>query len=291
VQGRSGSHWRTAGFSRWGDDPHEITGAALKALVAYDADDPLIGEVLMWLAETKRGKRWNSTKDTAMILYAMSDWLAKTGRRQKGAAEIAFSIDGGAPKKITLRDDLVHKVSLPVGGRTTRVSFPTGSQGVMMRAVLRYARTGRNLAPVDEGVRVTRHYWLLGDNGRAVRELESGDTIPRGSYVMSEVRADVSGEDTSRYVLVEDPRPSSCEVIPVDDPRFPDAPQTPYVLREERTGGVSYHHEQTWSTIIDRTVLHAELSGDFVVPPATVELMYRTATRGHSGSFSFKVAE
>jgi uncharacterized protein YfaS (alpha-2-macroglobulin family) len=35
----------------------------------------------------------------------------------------------------------------------------------------------------------------------------------------------------------------------------------------------------------------AELAGDFVVPPAFVELMYQTEVRGHSGSFRLRVKE
>lgn len=36
----------------------------------------------------------------------------------------------------------------------------------------------------------------------------------------------------------------------------------------------------------NRVVLLAELAGDFVVPPAFVELMYQTEVRGHDGSFA-----
>jgi uncharacterized protein YfaS (alpha-2-macroglobulin family) len=35
----------------------------------------------------------------------------------------------------------------------------------------------------------------------------------------------------------------------------------------------------------------AELAGDYVVPPAFVELMYQTEVRGHSGTFALKVRD
>jgi hypothetical protein len=70
-------YWQTAGFSRWGNDKFEITAAAMKALVANDKDDPIIDGILGFFVATKRGDRWNSTKDTAMILCAMCDYLAK----------------------------------------------------------------------------------------------------------------------------------------------------------------------------------------------------------------------
>jgi uncharacterized protein YfaS (alpha-2-macroglobulin family) len=52
-----------------------------------------------------------------------------------------------------------------------------------------------------------------------------------------------------------------------------------------------FHHEQTPQALAVRNVFLAELAGDFVVPPANVELMYQTETRGHSGTFVLKVEE
>lgn len=77
---------------------------------------------------------------------------------------------------------------------------------------------------------------------------------------------------------------------PGTDTRFNQG-STQYVLREDKTRGVVWHHEQTGPTIADRCVLHAELAGQYTVPPARVELMYEPRTRGHSGAFSFTVAD
>ena len=63
------------------------------------------------------------------------------------------------------------------------------------------------------------------------------------------------------------------------------------MLREDKTAAVLYHHESGGRQMTDQCVFHAELAGDFIVPPAYVELMYKTALRGHSGTFRFKVAE
>ena len=52
-----------------------------------------------------------------------------------------------------------------------------------------------------------------------------------------------------------------------------------------------FHHEETPQMLTDRNVFLAELSGDYVVPPAQVELMYQTETRGHSGTFVLKVVD
>ena len=79
-------------------------------------------------------------------------------------------------------------------------------------------------------------------------------------------------------------------MVPEEDRRF-DQSGTPCVLREEREAHVAYHHERTEAMLIDRCVLHLENAGEFLVPPAVVEMMYQTETRGHSGTFRFRAVE
>ena len=69
-------YWTKAGFSRWGDNTIEVTATVMKALVAHDPHDPLIPGMLAFFHGTKRGDRWDSTKDTACVLYALCDYLA-----------------------------------------------------------------------------------------------------------------------------------------------------------------------------------------------------------------------
>ena len=93
-----------------------------------------------------------------------------------------------------------------------------------------------------------------------------------------------------RYCLVTNSKPSGSEIVPTTDKRFQQG-STQYVLREDTASGVLYHHENAGRGLTDRCILHAELAGEFIVPPAAVELMYRTDVHGHSGTFRFKVTE
>jgi hypothetical protein len=160
---------------------------------------------------------------------------------------------------------------------------------MMYRVTLRYWAAGRNVTPGDHGIRVRRHYWLLDEKGRREKELQSGAEVPRGAYLESVIEAqpdDPGG--TMRYVLVENPRPAGCEVVPVDDSRFEHS-GTACLLREDREKLVAYHHDETQGQIVDRCILHAEMAGDFLVSAAHVEMMYQTDVRGHSGTFHFRV--
>ncbi len=290
-------HWRTAGFSRWADDPLEITAAALKALVAFDKDDKLIPGVLAYFVASKRDNRWNSTKATAMIVYALCDYLARTNRRDAGPTgrpSIAFRCNDGPVQKVPFtQPSESRKVIVPskqVRAGVNRLTFTDSTPGMMYRVALRYWAGGRTVPAHSHGIEVTRRYWLLGDKGKRQRELKSGDLVPCGAYLESTVEAqptDPAG--MMRFVLVENPRPASCEVLPEDDHRF-DQRGTACLLREDREKLIAFHHDETHGRIVDRCVLHAELPGEYLVPAAHVERMYQTEVRGHSGTFAFRVA-
>ena len=288
--------WTTAGFSRWGDDRNEITAAAMKALVAYDVKDPLIAGALSYFAQAKRGNRWNSTKDTAMIVYAMCDFLARQDGDLRGAKTAVVSVNGGERTVVKSEGGLTKKITVD-GSKLKRgrniVAFDDVSVGMLYRLSLRYRRTGSDLAPQASGVSVSRTFHLLDEKGRQQRQLKPGDTVPRGAYVECLVSASRHGAADMRYILVHCPKPAGTELLPADDLRYGESGRgcTRYVLREDRTATVLYHHEQTGGGITDRYVLHAEMAGEFVVAPASVELMYQTEVRGHSGTFRFSVAD
>lgn len=285
--------WTTAGFSRWSDDRFEITAAVLKALVGHDRRDALIAPTLAFFADTKRNNRWNSTKDTAMIVYAICDCLKAQDEPVGRRGVIGVSVNSGEEKLVAL-----EKGTLPrwtVSGRELRhgpntIEFTGDAPGAMFRAALRHRQRSQDIQPSEQGVKVERRFYLLDEQGRRTREITSGQIVRRGSYVLSEVTAERTNGEWMRYVLVENPKPSACEILPRTDRRFPDA-STAYALREDREWGSVFHHERTPAKLVDHCVLFAEFSGRYVAPPARVELMYDTLTRGHSGTFEFRVAK
>ena len=141
-------------------------------------------------------------------------------------------------------------------------------------------------------MKVTRTLHLLDAAGKELREIKAGDTIPRGSYIRSRVDVKRLNSSPMSYVLVESPKPSCGEIVPVGDKRFVGAiSSTVSVLREDKTHAVLWHHEQTSSQIVDQAVFYAELAGEYTIPPAYAELMYKTTVRGHSGTFRFKIKD
>lgn len=282
--------WTTANFSRWGNDRFEITAAALKALVAYDSNDPMIAKALNFFASTKRGNRWNSTKDTAMILYGVCDYLKTQPFVKNGAGEVELVV-GDWSKTVQFDSVEPTRISVPASqllAGNNQFVFYGDAPGAMFRAVLKYHQRGEDITAAAKGVEVERKFFLLNSDGEKVRELLSGDSIAKGAYIQSVVTATHQVEERMQYVLVENPKPSTCEILPASDKRFAQA-STRCELREDKTTGVNYHHQATGKQIVDRCILHVELSGTYWVPPAKVELMYNTLQRGHSEGFKLVV--
>lgn len=283
-------HWTSAGFSRWGNDRFEITAAVLKAIVMHDPNDALIAPTLNFFASTKRGDRWNSTKDTAMIIDAICQFAA-TQDYQPGQRELSIGVNGKVQYKVSLETGQTNRILVPtkfIKRGVNSIQFIGNAGGALHRTVFRHYQRG-DLEAAGNGIAVQRRFHLLDSTGQTIRELKSGDSVPIGAYVQSVVEVRREGTAAMRYVLVQNPKPATCEILPVEDGRFPQH-STPYALREDKTSGLFFHHEQTGTRIIDRCVLHAELAGTYNIPPAKVELLYETLTQGHSAGFVLKVA-
>jgi uncharacterized protein YfaS (alpha-2-macroglobulin family) len=202
---------------------------------------------------------------------------------------VAFRVNDGEPIEIKVDNgNESTKWTLPVKelreGRNV-IRFTQSPTGMLVRARLLYVRSGKDLAPLENGLNVVRRFYLVDNAGNTVRLLKSGDSVPKGSFLMGVVEVnETAGNNTMRYLLVENTVPAGAEVMSLQDKRFV-LPNSGYVLREEREGKVVFHHETAAGVVIDRCVIHLEMAGEFVVPPAKAELMYQTDRFGHSGAF------
>ncbi|MDA2933003.1 hypothetical protein MYX82_01530 [Acidobacteria bacterium AH-259-D05] len=76
----STAHWGEDGFYwRWSEGGVETTAFALKALLTIDPENPLIEPVTNWLIKNRRGAQWSNTRDTAIVLLALNDYLRESG--------------------------------------------------------------------------------------------------------------------------------------------------------------------------------------------------------------------
>ncbi len=285
--------WTKAGYSRWGDNTTEVTATVMKALVAYDAKDPLIPGVLAYFHSTKRGDRWDSTKDTACVLYALCDYLVAVQAGPAASGVVKVSLNGAEAGSVKL-DSAASKVvkfagkELKPGANTFTAEGVEAAGGALVRVSVAFTRTDGKLTPArDHGVKVVRTISVRGADGKWT-ELKSGATVPVGAYLKVQVRATPTAGDL-QFFLIESPKPAGCETVAAGDRRFPpDAHGGGHVLREDRESMSCFHYESIpWAG--SEFVVLAEFAGEFMLPPARGELMYQPTSGGHSDAFVLKV--
>src|SRR5205807_5295461 len=70
------AHWGEDGiYWRWSDGGVEATAFALRALLAIDPQNKLIEPVTNWLIKNRRGAQWSNTRDTAIVVMALDEYL------------------------------------------------------------------------------------------------------------------------------------------------------------------------------------------------------------------------
>ena len=285
--------WTKAGFSRWGDNTTEVTATAMKALVVHDSKDPLIPGVLAYFHSTKRGDRWDSTKDTACVLYALCDYLAVVRAGSAAAGIVKVTLNGTEAGNVKLDSPASKTVKfagkeLKAGENAFDVKGVEAAGGALVRVSVSFTRTNGALTPArDHGVKVTRTISVRGADSKWT-DLKSGAAVPVGSYVKVKVNATPTVGNL-QFFLIESPKPSGCETVAAGDRRFPqDADSHGHVLREDREAMSCFHYETVQAATAEFVVL-AEFAGEFMIPPARGELMYQPTNGGHSDSFVLKV--
>ena len=100
------AHWGEDGiYWRWSDGGVEATAFALRALLAIDPTNKLVEPVANWLIKNRRGAQWSNTRDTAIVVLAMTDYLKVSGEIAPDL-EYVLSVNGTkiASKKVSGAD-------------------------------------------------------------------------------------------------------------------------------------------------------------------------------------------
>jgi uncharacterized protein YfaS (alpha-2-macroglobulin family) len=74
------ARWQTGNqWWYWWNNDVETTAWALRAFLKIDPSNKMTPMMMKWLVARSRGNHWNSTKETAMVVYALADYV-RVGR-------------------------------------------------------------------------------------------------------------------------------------------------------------------------------------------------------------------
>ncbi|SPE39149.1 Alpha-2-macroglobulin domain protein [Candidatus Sulfopaludibacter sp. SbA3] len=203
----------------------EATAYAVKFLSHQRKESPLLPKAALWLMNHRNeGFWWSSTKQTAMVIYGLTDYLRATGELNPNFTVTVFvndrqvlsrTIDQATnlnPPPLTLDDS-----KLQPGVNHIRVTA-TGQGRVYYSARAEYYSTEDKLQKTGTAsLNVLRDYFRLvpGKDGDKIVYDTAPLTGPAASGDVIAVRLTVTGSEW-KYLMLEDPIPAGTELIERD---------------------------------------------------------------------------
>lgn len=221
------AHWGDDAFRRWSDGDVETTAFALKALVTIQPKHRLVEPTLNWLLKNRRGAQWNNTRDTAIVILALNDYLRVTGELQpdlqyevmvNGRSIAKRSVVGAevfkGPTDIAVPRDLIRD------GRNEIEIRRSGEGPVYFAAAARFFSREEPVAPVGHEIFVKREYFRLVGRPTLLKgrvfdrvKLADGDEVKSGDRI--ETVLTIESKNNYEYLLFEDLKPAGFEAVDV----------------------------------------------------------------------------
>jgi uncharacterized protein YfaS (alpha-2-macroglobulin family) len=207
------------------DATPEATAYAVKFLSHQRPNSPLLPKAALWLMNHRNeGYWWSSTKQTAMVIYGLTDYLKGTGELNPNFTAIVLVNDVPV---ITKKLDQAAVLGLPeitldesrLQPGVNRIRVVTTGQGrLYYSARLEYYSADDKFQKTgNTSLNILREYFKLAparDGEKIVYDL-APFTGPAASGDILAVRLTVTGSEW-KYMMLEDPIPAGTEFIERD---------------------------------------------------------------------------
>jgi hypothetical protein len=223
------AHWGEDGiFRRWSEGGVEATAFALRAFMAIDPRNKLVPAVMNWLVKNRRGAQWSNTRDTAITVLALSDYLKTSGELASGV-EFALEVNGRplAQRKLEKEALLAAPSTFEVdpawlreGTNEIRILKKSGAGPLYFAARGRFFSQEEPIPPRGNEVFVRRDCYRLAARKTLLagtvfeREpLSDGGQLTSGERI--EVVLTIEAKNELEYVVLEDLKAAGFEAVEV----------------------------------------------------------------------------
>ncbi|MEE8350413.1 MAG: alpha-2-macroglobulin family protein [Acidobacteriota bacterium] len=239
------AHWGEDGvFWRWSDGGVEATAFALKALLTIDPGNSLIEPVTNWLIKNRRGSQWSNTRDTAIVVLAMNDYLRESGELQS-QVEYAVRVNGQlVAERIVTPEEILEAPSqfiidpelLRNGTNEIQVVKASDQSPLYFSVQAQFFSLEEPLTASGNEIFVRRQYYKLVPqptllNGYINQKQPLGDGESTVSGERIEVVLTIEAKNNYEYLLFEDLKPAGLEAVELKS-------GGPLYVRELRSGAV-----------------------------------------------------
>lgn len=223
------AHWGEDGlYYCWSDGGVEATSFVLRALLTIDPQNKLIEPVTNWLVKNRRGAQWSNTRDTAITILTLNDYL-KTSGELKPELEYELLVNGKliATKKLSGEDALAAPSQFPIdqkmildGANEIRLRRKSGSSALYFAAQATFFSLENPIPAAGNEVFVRRDYYKIVSKPTLLKgfvyekeQMQDKDKINSGDRI--QVVLTIEAKNNYEYLLFEDLKPAGVEAVQI----------------------------------------------------------------------------
>ncbi|MEA2176051.1 MAG: alpha-2-macroglobulin, partial [Blastocatellia bacterium] len=241
---------------------------ALRALLAIDPQNKLIEPVTNWLIKNRRGAQWSNTRDTAITVLALNDYLRSASGELKPELEYELSVNGNTivNKRLTAVDALSAPSQFVIdpkyirdGANEIRILRKSGNSPLYFAAQASFFSLEEPIKAAGNEIFVRREYYKLVGHQTLLKgyayerlPLRDGEAVQSGDRV--EVVVTIEAKNNYEYLLFEDLKPAGLESIRIRSGEPLSARELKSGAVERKFGGNGSgeaHHGVAQSSLLD----------------------------------------
>jgi alpha-2-macroglobulin len=298
----------------WYGSEFEAEAYYLKLLVATNPQDPVAPRLVKYLINNrKHATYWNSTRDTALVIESLADYLKASGE-DKPDMTVEVWIDGQKRQETAINADNLFTFdnkfvltgdALEAGRHMVEVR-KHGTGPLYYNGYLSNFTLEKDIRHAGLELKVDRHFYKLtpagkttdvaGGHGQIVEQkIEKYDRteIPNLGSVKSgdliEIELVIDSKNDYEYVLFEDMKAAGCEPVALQSGYNGNDLGAYMELRDNQVSFFVRQLARGRHSVSYR--LRAEIPGRFSALPTRASAMYAPELRGNSDELKLNIAD
>jgi uncharacterized protein YfaS (alpha-2-macroglobulin family) len=298
----------------WYGSEFEAHAYYLKLLAATEPNSPVAPRLVKYLINNrKHATYWNSTRDTALVIEALADYLKASGEDKPDLTAEVW-VDGQKRKeaKITADNLFAFDNSFVLSGEALEPGQHTvelrksGSGPLYWNAYLTNFTLEDDIQSAGLELKVDRHFYKLtpvdksieavGGHGQLVdqrvekydrTEISNLESVRSGDLV--EIELVVESKNDYEYILLEDMKAAGCEPVAVQSGYNGNELGAYMELRDNRVALFVRNLARGRHSVSYR--MRAEIPGQFSALPTRASAMYAPELRGNSDELKLRIED
>ncbi|MBK6896672.1 MAG: tetratricopeptide repeat protein [Alphaproteobacteria bacterium] len=308
------AHWGESGiYYRWSEGGVEGTAFVIKALSNIDPTSAYLEPAVKWMSLNRRGASWKNTRDTAMAILGLADYL-KASKELAPNYNYQVIVNGKMVREGKVDETNIFSfnriIDIPADalkdGENTVKIVMDGKGALYASAYTKYFTLEEPITKAGNEIFVTRKYFiqsvketLMKGLAQDWKPLNDGDTVNSGDRIRVDI--ELEAKNHYEYLVSEDYKPAGLEAVQLQSgPGW----FTGIDAQGHETGGQSYLYQefrdQKAAFFIDKLKqgkhkisyeLRAEVPGTFHAMPNQTHAMYVPEIRTNSDEMRVTVGE